>query len=108
MLRASVVVSLALLVGGKVLNIQVPFLFKHIVDTLSVAGEPLQVAASAASAAAGVDPVLATAAVVVPASLLIGYGMARATAEGFNQLRNAVFATVAQRAIRLVSKDVFR
>ena len=39
---------------------------------------------------------------------MLGYGLARASAAGMTELRNAVFARVAQRAIRLVSRDVFR
>lgn len=92
-----------------------PFLFKHIVDSLSTAGDAgaaavaaAQAATAAAAASVSVDPLVLTAAVAVPTSLLLGYGLARATAEGANQLRNAVFAAVAQRAIRLVSRDVFR
>ena len=34
-------------------------------------------------------------------------GVARAGAAGFNELRNAVFATVAQRSIRKIAKNVF-
>ena len=35
-LKVRVVISLALLVGAKVLNVQVPFIFKRIVDELNV------------------------------------------------------------------------
>lgn len=38
---------------------------------------------------------------------LISDGLARAGAAGFNELRNAVFAKVAQRSIRQLSKNVF-
>ena len=34
-------------------------------------------------------------------------GLARAGAAGFNELRNAVFAAVAQRSIRKIAKNVF-
>lgn len=34
-------------------------------------------------------------------------GLARAGAAGFNELRNAVFAKVAQRSIRKIAKNVF-
>ncbi|KAI5635657.1 ABC transporter domain-containing protein [Phthorimaea operculella] len=40
-------------------------------------------------------------------SLLIGYGLARATAAAFNELRNAVFAKVAQHSIRKLACNVF-
>ena len=41
-------------------------------------------------------------AAAVPLSLLLGYGVARTTATAFQELRSAVFATVAQKAIRKV------
>ena len=37
-----------------------------------------------------------------------GYGIARASALGFNELRNAVFAKVAQHSIRQIALNVFR
>merc|ERR1719187_1596896 len=39
---------------------------------------------------------------------LIGYGVARAGALGFSELRNAVFAKVAQHSIRTIAQNVFR
>lgn len=110
-LRTRVVASLGLLVGGKLLNIQVPFIFKQIVDTLSLANLPGGAAIPGALAAADAALAPLTGAplsVTVPFALLFGYGLARATSTGFNELRNTIFASVAQRAIRLVSVDVFR
>ena len=119
-LRARVLISMALLVGGKIVNIQVPFIFKHIVDALTPVGEVLTAVTNGAAAAASSSAVAAAAvppehvalatvgAVIVPSTLLLGYGLARATAGAMQELRNAVFASVAQRAIRLVSRDVFR
>ena len=40
-------------------------------------------------------------------ALLVGYGVARAGAALFNELRNAIFAKVAQSSIRRVAKNVF-
>jgi ABC-type transport system involved in Fe-S cluster assembly fused permease/ATPase subunit len=79
------------MVGGKVLNIQVPFIFKDIVDRLNVTAE-------------GAEAVLLT----VPLALLLGYGLARSSAAGMQELRNAVFSFVSQRAIRRVADGVFR
>ena len=113
-LRARVVAAMGLLIGGKLLNIQVPFIFKQIVDTLSVAGAaapaagaPAIPAALAAADAALVPLTGVPLSVTVPFALLVGYGAARAASTGFNELRNNIFAGVAQRAIRLVSRDVF-
>src|SRR6516165_2794930 len=85
-LRARVVLAVAFLLAGKLVNIYVPLLYKHAVDALSPA-----------------NPV-----VVVPASLIIAYGVARVMAQGFNELRNAVFAKVSQRAIRRLALAAFR
>jgi len=41
-------------------------------------------------------------------SALLGYGIARAGALGFNEARNAVFAKVAQHSIRKIAQNVFR
>ena len=85
-LRLRVVVALALLAGAKAVNIAVPFLYKHAVDTLS--------------GKYGL--------IVVPVMLVIAYGAARVCAQGFNELRDAVFAKVEQRAIRRLALSTFR
>lgn len=54
---------------------------------------------------AAMDPTAVTAA--VPISLLLGYGVARASATALQETRNAVFAHVAQDAIRTVGRQVF-
>jgi ATP-binding cassette subfamily B (MDR/TAP) protein 7 len=91
-IKARVVLSLGLLIASKLITIQVPFIFKDLVDTLTpVAG--------------AMDGSMVAAA--VPISLVLSYGAARAVAAGSQELRNAVFATVAQRAIRRVALDVF-
>jgi len=64
----------------------VPFLYKHAVDTLS--------------GKYGV--------VVVPVALVLAYGMARVCAQGFNEVRDAVFAKVEQRAVRRLALSAFK
>ena len=44
---------------------------------------------------------------VVAGSAILGYGLARVGAAAFSELRNAVFANVAQRSIRRVARSVF-
>lgn len=83
-------ISLALLVGAKVLNVQVPFYFKSIVDSMNV-----DFAA------------LGGTAWTVAGSMILAYGMTRIGATVFQELRNAVFASVAQKAIRNVARNVF-
>lgn len=82
--------ALALLVGSKVLMVQVPFYFKSIIDSMNID----------AVSAAGVVPTVAV-------SMILAYGAARICATLFGELRNAVFANVAQKAIRKVAGNVF-
>ncbi|KAK5646011.1 hypothetical protein RI129_004475 [Pyrocoelia pectoralis] len=93
-IRKRVVLAVELLVAAKLLNISVPFIFKYAVDALN-SGGILNMNTPA-------DTVL-----TVSTSLLLGYGIARMAAAGFNELRNAVFASVAQQSIRKIAKNVF-
>src|SRR3954468_14445155 len=86
-LRLRVVLALALLIGGKLVNITIPLFYKHAVDALSP-GQPAIVA--------------------VPVAIILGYGLARVTSQAFNELRNGVFAKVAQRAVRQIALSAFR
>ncbi|KAL7582268.1 hypothetical protein Lser_V15G42072 [Lactuca serriola] len=100
--KLRVLTALGFLVGAKVMNVQVPFLFKLAVDWLTTAtGNPTSIAEFAAS-----NPT-ALAVFVSPAAVLIGYGIARTGASAFNELRTAVFSKVALRTIRSVSRKVF-
>lgn len=88
--RLRVSLSVALLVGAKVLNVQVPFYFKSIVDSMNVDFAALGGTAT-----------------TVAGSMIIAYGLTRIGATVFQELRNAVFASVAQKAIRRVACNVF-
>ncbi|XP_012278205.1 ATP-binding cassette sub-family B member 7, mitochondrial [Orussus abietinus] len=100
-IRNRVKVAVGLLVGAKLLNVGVPFLFKYAVDLLNA--QTMTATGEAALNLATAPATLGTAGV----SLLLGYGIARAGAAGFNELRNAVFAKVAQHSIRKIAKNVF-
>merc|ERR1719154_847177 len=89
------VAAMGLLVGAKVINTSVPFIFSHAVDTLNAANQ-LNLATPEAAVATMVT------------STLLGYGIARAGALGFNELRSAVFGRVAQHSIRTIAQNVFR
>jgi len=80
------VLAVAFLLAGKLVNIYVPLLYKHAVDALSPSN----------------------AVIVVPIALIVAYGAARVMSQGFNELRNAVFAKVSQRAIRQLALRAFR
>jgi ATP-binding cassette subfamily B protein len=86
-LRARVVVALLLLVAAKITTVYVPMILRQAVDSLSPTGEIL---------------------VVAPIGLLLAYGFARIMARGFGELRDALFAKVAQSAIRRVALMTFR
>jgi ATP-binding cassette subfamily B protein len=85
--RLRVVLALTLLAAAKVATVYVPILLKELVDLFA-------------------DP--ANLPVVVPLGLVAGYGVLRVAAIAFSELRDAVFAKVAQRAIRNVALQTFR
>jgi len=93
--KTRVVGALGLLVGAKVINTCVPFIFSHALDSLNTANQlSLSTPESAAT--------------TMITTTLIGYGLARTGALGFNELRNAVFAKVSQHSIRTIARNVFR
>ena len=95
--RKRVAIALSLLIGSKLLNVAVPFLFKFIVDDLNkLSGGHLNFS----------DPQHTVATMIF--ALVIGYGVARGGAALCSELRNAVFAKVAQHSIRSIAQNVFR
>ena len=85
-MRGRVVLAVLLLVGAKVANVYVPLLYKDAVDILA-------------------DHTAAV--IVVPVAILLAYGALRVLTVAFGELRDAVFAKVAERAIRTVALRVF-
>ena len=85
-MRGRVVLAMMLLVLAKVANVYVPILYKQAIDVLGVNQATL---------------------IVVPIAILIAYGILRIATVAFGELRDAVFAKVAERAIRTVSLRVF-
>jgi ABC-type transport system involved in Fe-S cluster assembly fused permease/ATPase subunit len=75
------------LIGAKVATIGVPVLLKHIVDNLDTSKHAV---------------------LVVPAALIVGYGMLRLATTLFTDLRDMIFAKVTQGMIRQVSIEAFR
>jgi len=94
-LRLRVVVSLVLLALAKVTTVAVPVILKYAVDALTLAkpGEGINTE---------------TAIIAVPVGLLVAYGVARVLSLGFKELQGAVFAKVAERAIRQAGVKTFR
>lgn len=91
-MRGRVIVALALLVLSKLANVYVPLFYRDAVDALS--------------GKAAVDGAVLAAA--VPVGLLLAYGGARVVSVAFGELREAVFARVAQRAIRTAALRTFQ
>ncbi|XP_014781834.1 iron-sulfur clusters transporter ABCB7, mitochondrial [Octopus bimaculoides] len=94
-IKVRVSVAILLLISSKLLLVQVPFLFKYIIDHLNGSEEYLSLIDAPSTI------------ITVSTSLIIAYGIARAGASGFNELRNAVFAKVSHNSIREVARNVF-
>jgi len=89
-LRFRVAAALLCLLLAKLLGVFVPVIFRDAVDVLSPADKTPDMA------------------LAVPVGLILAYGAARVMGQGFGELRDALFARVAQRAIRTVALQVFR
>ncbi len=86
-LRVRVVLSMVALLLSNVATLLIPIVYGKAVDALS-----------------GKNGLL----VAVPVGLIAAYGMARLLTQFFNEVRNAIFQKVSQRAIRQVALNVFR
>lgn len=82
--------ALAFMVFAKLANVAVPLLLKHLVDAMDVK------AGSAAALA------------VVPAGLLLAYGLLRLSTSLFTELRDLVFSKATQGAARSIALETFR
>ncbi len=85
-----VLAALAFMVGAKVANVGVPLLLKNLVDAMSFKPGDVQMV------------------LVVPAALLVGYGLLRLFTSLFTELRELVFAKATEGAARRISLEVFR
>ena len=85
--KRRVVYALLALLLGKIVAVGTPLLYKQAVDALAnEGGSPLMLGA---------------------VGLTVAYGMARLLSNGFQQLRDAVFAAVGQRALRALALETF-
>ncbi len=89
--RLRVVAALAFLLVAKLATVATPVAFKFAVDGLN-------------AATTDANAVLLS----IPVWLVLAYGAARLASVGFNQLRDAVFARVGQRALRSLALSTFR
>ena len=76
------------LILAKVATVYVPVVYSRAVDALAPKGPEGMLA--------------------IPVSLIVGYGLLRVASSGFGELRDAVFAAVQQRTVRLVALQTFQ
>jgi len=101
-IKSRVLASFSLLIASKSLNIYVPFIFKQLVDHFQE-NAGLDTAALTNAIATSPETIFLSA----PLLLVLSYGIARSSAAGFSELKNAIFAEVAHGAIRKVSRNIF-
>ena len=86
--KTRLIVSILLLVLAKLVSAGTPFLYGYTVDSLVLPDASLFV--------------------IGAIGLIIAYGLARVVSNGFQQLRDVVFAPVAQRALRSLALETFQ
>lgn len=84
--KARVILALGFMVLAKVATVWIPLLLRDIVDHLTAKPQAL---------------------LLVPVALIVAYGALRLASTAFGELRDAVFAKVAQGAIRRVALETF-
>ena len=86
--KGRVIFALLCLIAAKGANVAVPVVFKGVIDALTITREQ--------------------AFIVVPAALLLAYGVLRFSNSLLTELREIIFARVTQAAVRRISLQVFR
>ena len=85
-----VLLALICLVTAKLANVGVPLVLKRLIDGMTI------------------TPGHSASALVLPAGVLIAYGLLRLSTTVFTELREFFFAKVTQRAVRTIALQVFR
>jgi ATP-binding cassette subfamily B protein len=85
--RVRVAAAILFMVGAKAAAVYVPILYSRTVDALT---KPDHLA------------------VALPVALILGYAIARMGAAGFGEVRDALFASVSQRAVRTVALRTYQ
>ncbi len=88
--KRRVVGALLLLVAAKIISVSTPFIYKQAVDAL-----------------AGESPDTGTLLGLTAVGLTVAYGLARLGTVAFQELRDAVFVRVGQRALRRLALETF-
>ena len=87
--RVRVVIAVLFMLLAKVATVYVPVIYGRIVDALAPKDASMT-------------------AFTVPAALILAYGLVRIVGAAFGELRDALFAPVQQRAVRLLALRTFR
>lgn len=85
-----VLLALGCLVSAKLANVGVPLVLKQLIDGLTI------------------SPTQPATLLVLPAGVLVAYGVLRLSTTVFTELREFFFARVTQRAVRTIALQVFR
>jgi len=90
-LKLRVVLAIGALLASKVATTLVPFAYKGIIDALGTTGENAALILG----------------IAVPVVLVVAYGIGNIIDAGFQQLRDALFASVGQHAVRRLAFETF-
>jgi ABC-type transport system involved in Fe-S cluster assembly fused permease/ATPase subunit len=85
--RVRVTIAVLFMILAKVAAVYVPILYASTIDALT---KPSSLA------------------VTLPVTLILAYGLARIGSAGFGEIRDALFASVSQRAVRLVALQTYQ
>ena len=91
-LKFRVVLAIAMLIGSKVATTLAPFAYKGIIDGLSKGGEHQTLILG----------------IAVPVLLVVAYAVSNIVDAGFQQLRDVLFASVGQHAVRTLALRTFQ
>ncbi len=94
-LKLRVVWAMAVLILAKIITVLVPYFYKWATDALNQWKE-------------GALPDWLPTILIAPVMLVIAYNVGRVMVVGFNNLRDAAFASVGQHAVRQLATIVFR
>jgi ABC transporter ATM len=109
-IKFRVITALSLLIIAKLLNVQVPFFFKSIIDQMNIDWQSLSESISSSLPDSSITQSIIDNVPILPSAitaLILAYGISRFGAVLFGELRNAIFASVAQGTIKQVARNTF-
>jgi ABC-type transport system involved in Fe-S cluster assembly fused permease/ATPase subunit len=101
MAKLRVVAAVLCLILAKVATIYIPLLYSRAVDHLAPKAAHVIEGGAIGGSPAAADGI------TVPVALIIGYCLLRIASGAFAELRDAVFASVQQRAVRRIARQTF-